>query len=51
MKVNIVISDIEPTRKSYGLFWLDTSDNNNDGENDNILKIHNGIEWLTVHFK
>ena len=51
MKVNIVISDTEPTRKSWGLFWLDTSDNNTDSENDNVLRVYNDVEWLTVHFK
>lgn len=50
MKLNIAIQNTEPTNKSFGLMWLDTTDVNNDSENDNILKIFNGEEWLVVHF-
>ena len=50
MKLNVAIGDTEPINKSYGLMWLDTNDTNNDGENDNILKIYDGEKWLMVHF-
>lgn len=44
MYVRVAISDTEPTNKTYGMLWLDISDN------ANILKVYNGTEWLVVHF-
>ena len=44
MKVKMMISNIEPVKKFWGMMWLDTG-------NNNILKIYNGIEWLVVHFE
>ena len=51
MKLPIVVSPTEPTTLGRGLMWLDTGDKDNNGTNDNILKIYDGTQWLVVHFQ
>ena len=51
MKLPIVVSPTEPTTLGRGLMWLDTGDKDNNGTNDNILKIYDGSKWLVVHFQ
>lgn len=51
MKLPIVVSATEPTQLGKGLMWLDIGDKDENGTNDNILKIYDGTQWLVVHFQ
>lgn len=51
MNLPVQIGDTEPSTPTYGLMWLDTGDNDGNGENDNVLRIYDGEKWLTVHFQ
>lgn len=44
MYIEVVISNTEPSKKEYGMIWLDI----NNGIN--ILKVYDGVKWTIVHF-
>ena len=51
MNLPIEISATEPSEPTYGLMWLDISDNDGNNDGDNVLKVYDGNQWLIVHFQ